>query len=118
MNESPHKAEARENRGTQTHRESFQGFCGVEEERKKKGKVLSVWMEMVRVSFFFFSLVAILAIAVLPAINGQISPAPAPASDGLSQKPNPPFLCSSFLAFLKKIVCIKLTKIFVGHLQE
>lgn len=103
---------------TEEHKHTERAFSGVEEERKKKGKVLSVWMEMVRVSFFFFSLVAILAIAVLPAINAQISPAPAPASDGLSQKPNPPFLSSSFLAFLKKIVCIKLTKIFVGHLQE
>lgn len=84
-------------RNTNTQRELSQGFCGVwRGEEEERYKVLSVWMEMVRVSFFFFSLVAILAIAVLPAINAQNSPAPAPASDGLSQKTKPHI---SFLLF-------------------
>lgn len=49
-------------------------------------------METMRVSFLFFSVMAILAIAVFPVINAQVSPAPAPASDGSFQKPNPNFL--------------------------
>lgn len=92
------KAEIREK---EEHKHTERAFSGVlwgfeEGEEEERYKVLSAWMEMVRVSFFFFSLVAILAIAVLPAINAQISPAPAPASDGLSQKTKPPI---SFLFF-------------------